>query len=163
MKRVVVTITILLLYTSVAHTQNDLLKEAKKYYDNKFYNSAVGIYSDFVLRNPNADQKRYALKQIADINFEMLKDYDASIFVYQIIADNYPYTRDAKEALFVIAFIYDDHLKDKETAIIKYKEFIDLYKDDPPDINDKMVESARVVLKVLETGKTIKEVMEENK
>ena len=61
----------------------------------------------------------------------------------------------------MVAFIYDETLKDKENAMASYRLFLEKYPKDA-DENDKMSESARRMLEVLETGKSIEELILQN-
>jgi hypothetical protein len=63
--------------------------------------------------------------------------------------------------MFMVAFIYDETLKDKENAKTYYKKFIEKYPADT-DPNDKMTESAKRMLEVLESGKSIEELILQN-
>ena len=61
----------------------------------------------------------------------------------------------------MVAFIYDETLKDKEKAIKSYQTFLKKYPTDT-DPNDKMSESAKTMLAVLQSGKSIEEMIQEN-
>jgi hypothetical protein len=61
----------------------------------------------------------------------------------------------------MVAFIYDETLKDKENAKIFYKKFLEKYPTDT-DPNDKMSESAARMLEVLESGKSIEDLILQN-
>ncbi|MEO8666673.1 MAG: tetratricopeptide repeat protein, partial [Ignavibacteria bacterium] len=83
------------------------------------------------------------------------------IKTYTELAEKYPGTKDAKQALFMVAFMYDETLKDKDNAIKSYKMFLEKYPTDN-DPNDKMSESAKTMLEVLQSGKSIEEIIQQN-
>ena len=58
----------------------------------------------------------------------------------------------------MVAFIYDEMLKDKEMAKDSYKKFLEKYpKDEDP--NEKMSESARMMLQMLEENRSIEDII----
>jgi len=60
--------------------------------------------------------------------------------------------------MFMIAFIYDEMLKDKQMAKDSYKKFLDKYpKDEDP--NEKMSESARMMLQMLDDNRSIEDII----
>ena len=60
--------------------------------------------------------------------------------------------------MFMIAFIYDEMLKDKSMAKESYQKFLDKYpKDEDP--NDKMSESARMMLQMLDSNRSIEDII----
>jgi hypothetical protein len=60
--------------------------------------------------------------------------------------------------MFMVAFIYDEMLKNKEMAKDSYKKFLDKYpKDEDP--NEKMSESARMMLQMLEENKSVEDII----
>ena len=61
----------------------------------------------------------------------------------------------------MVAFTYDEYMKDKDKAKDAYKKFLEKFPNDT-DPNDKMSESARTMLQVLESGKTIEDMIKEN-
>jgi hypothetical protein len=62
--------------------------------------------------------------------------------------------------MFMIAFIYDEMLKDKNMAKESYKKFLDKYpKDEDP--NEKMSESARMMLQMLDENRSIEDIIKD--
>jgi hypothetical protein len=60
--------------------------------------------------------------------------------------------------MFMIAFIYDEMLKDKQMAKESYQKFLEKYpKDEDP--NEKMSESARMMLQMLEENRSIEDII----
>ena len=90
-----------------------------------------------------------------------MKNYPEAINTYKMVFEKYPDTKEAKQSMFMVAFIYDETLKDKENAKTYYKKFIEKYPADT-DANDKMTESAKRMLEVLESGKSIEELILQN-
>ena len=78
-----------------------------------------------------------------------------------MVFEKFPDKKEAKQSLFMVAFIYDETMKDKENAKTYYKKFIEKYPADT-DPNDKMTESAKRMLEVLESGKSIEELILQN-
>lgn len=67
----------------------------------------------------------------------------------------FPNYSKAPEALFQMAFAYDNDLGDKEKAKELYHEFIEKYP------NHSLTDDAQQLLKMIESGKTIEEVIKE--
>ena len=137
------------------------LDDAKAKYDNKQFQESIDAYKEFVKAYPKSDKAIYAYNQIAGIYFESLKNYPETIKTYRELAEKFPGTKEAKQSLFMVAFIYDETMKDKENAKTAYKQFLDKYPNDT-DPNDKMSESARMMLQTLESGKSIEDMIKEN-
>lgn len=137
------------------------LDEAKAKYDAKEFQASIDTYKEFIKTYPKSDKAIYAYNQIAGIYFEGLKNYPETIKTYQELADKYPQTKDAKQSLFMVAFIYDETMKDKENAKTAYKKFLEKFPNDT-DPNDKMSESAKMMLQTLESGKSIEDMIKEN-
>ncbi|NOS85924.1 MAG: hypothetical protein HOP31_12340 [Ignavibacteria bacterium] len=58
----------------------------------------------------------------------------------------------------MVAFIYDEMLKNKDKAKENYKKFLDKYpKDEDP--NEKMSESARMMLQMLDENRSIEDII----
>ena len=149
-------------------TEEEYLTSAKSLYDsglvkndNELFNQSIKKYQEFVAKFPNSEKVLFAYNQIAGINFDNLKNYPEAINTYKIVVDKYPDKKEAKQSLFMIAFIYDETMKDKENAKAFYKKFIEKYPTDT-DPNDKMTESAKRMLEVLESGKSIEELILQN-
>jgi outer membrane protein assembly factor BamD (BamD/ComL family) len=146
-------------------TEEEYLTTAKSLYDsglvkndNELFNQSIKKYQEFISKFPNSEKVLFAYNQIAGINFDNLKNYPEAINTYKVVVDKYGDKKEGKQSLFMIAFIYDETMKDKENAKIYYKKFIEKYPTDT-DPNDKMTESAKRMLEVLETGKTIEELI----
>ncbi|MFZ4592440.1 MAG: tetratricopeptide repeat protein, partial [Ignavibacteria bacterium] len=149
-------------------TEEEYLTTAKSLYDsglvkndNELFNQSIKKYQEFISKFPNSEKVLFAYNQIAGINFDNLKNYPEAINTYKVVVDKYSDKKEGKQSLFMIAFIYDETMKDKENAKIYYKKFIEKYPTDT-DPNDKMTESAKRMLEVLETGKTIEELILQN-
>lgn len=144
-----------------AKSEQAYLDEAKAKYDAKEFQQSIDLYKEFVKTYPKSDKAIFAYNQIAGINFESMKNYPETIKTYRELAEKYPNTKEAKQSLFMVAFIYDETMKDKENAKTAYKQFLDKYPKDT-DENDKMSESARMMLQTLESGKSIEDMIKEN-
>ena len=150
------------------NTEDEYLNAAKSLYDsavaksdNELFNQSITKYKEFIAKYPNSDKVIFAYNQIAGISFDNLKNYPEAINIYKTIYEKYPDKKEAKQSLFMVAFIYDETLKDKENAMASYRLFLEKYPKDA-DENDKMSESARRMLEVLETGKSIEELILQN-
>lgn len=141
-------------------TEEQYITEAKAKYEEKKYDEAIAQYREFLKNYPKSGQAIFAYNQIAGIQIENLKDHQGAVTTYKELAAGFPDTKDAKQALFMVAFIYDETLKDKENAKSSYKAFLEKYPTDT-DPNDKMSESARTMLEVLESGKSIEEMIQQ--
>ncbi len=141
-------------------TEEQYLADAKSKYEEKKYDEAITNYREFLKNYPKSGQAIYAYNQIAGIQIENLKDQLGAINTYKELAANFPDSKEAKQSLFMVAFIYDETLKDKENAKQAYKAFLQKYPTDT-DPNDKMSESARTMLEVLESGKSIEDMIQQ--
>jgi len=141
-------------------TEEQYLTEAKAKYEEKKYDEAITNYREFLKNYPKSGQAIYVYNQIAGIQIENLKDQLGAINTYKELAANFPDSKEAKQSLFMVAFIYDETLKDKENAKQAYKVFLQKYPTDT-DPNDKMSESARTMLEVLESGKSIEDMIQQ--
>ncbi len=153
--------SIILTGCSSKKTEEEYLNSAKANLDAKKYNEAINDYREYLKNYPKSDQAVFAYNQIAGIQIDGLKNPQEGIKTYTELAEKFPKTKDAKQSLFMIAFIYDESLKDKPNAIKAYEEFLVKYPQDT-DENDKMSESARTMLEVLKSGKSIEEIIQEN-
>ena len=141
------------------------MEEAKKLEaDNKVdearkdYEQVIDIYNDFLSGYPSSTKAPDVYSTIAKIYSDNLKDYTSAIKYYKELTDKFPDTKESKYGLFMIAFIYDEMLKDKELAKQSYQKFLDKYpKDEDP--NEKMSESARMMLQMLQENKSIEDVI----
>jgi len=149
-------------------TEEEYLSNAKSLYDsalvkndNELFNQSIKKYQEFLTKFPKSEKVLFAYNQIAGIYFDNLKNYPEAINTYKMVFEKYPDTKEAKQSLFMVAFIYDETLKDKDNAKTFYKKFIEKYPTDT-DPNDKMTESAKRMLEVLESGKSIEELILQN-
>ncbi|MEO8209527.1 MAG: tetratricopeptide repeat protein [bacterium] len=142
-------------------TEDQYLTEAKTKLDEKKYDESITEYREFIKNYPKSDKAVFAYNQIAGIQIENLKNPQEGIKTYIELAEKYPSTKEAKQALFMVAFMYDETLKDKDNAIKSYKIFLEKYPKDT-DQNDKMSESARTMLEVLQSGKSIEEIIQQS-
>jgi len=149
-------------------TEDEYLTSAKSLYDsalvkndNELFNQSIKKYQEFISKFPKSEKVLFAFNQIAGIYFDNLKNYPEAINTYKMVIEKYPDKKEAKQSLFMIAFIYDETMKDKENAKTYYKKFIEKYPTDT-DANDKMTESAKKMLEVLESGKSIEELILQN-
>lgn len=141
--------------------ESEYLDNAKARYDEKKYDESITIYREFIKEYPKSDKALFAYNQIAGIQIDALKNHPEGIKTYNELAEKFPSSKEAKQALFMVAFIYDETLKDKENAIKSYEAFLKKYPTDT-DANDKMSESAKTMLEVLKSGKTIEEMIQQN-
>jgi len=149
-------------------TEEEYLTNAKSLYDsalvkndNELFNQSIKKYQEFLAKFPKSEKVLFAYNQIAGIYFDNMKNYPEAINTYKMVFEKYPDTKEAKQSMFMVAFIYDETLKDKENAKTYYKKFIEKYPADT-DPNDKMTESAKRMLEVLESGKSIEELILQN-
>lgn len=141
------------------------LEEAKKLEsENKVdeakakYLETIDIYKTLITDYPNSQYIPDAYNAIAKIYIDNLKDYPSAVKYYTELYEKYPDKREAKYAMFMVAFIYDEMLKDKQNAIVHYKIFLEKYPQDQ-DPNEKMSESARMMLQLLESGTTVEDII----
>lgn len=142
-------------------TEDQYLTDAKTQLDEKKYDESIATYREFLKQYPKSDKAVFAYNQIAGIQIDLQKNPQEGIKTYKEMAEKYPSTKDSKQAMFMVAFIYDETLKDKENAIKSYQEFLAKYPTDT-DPNDKMSESAKTMLEVLQSGKSIEEMIQQN-
>lgn len=146
-------------------TEDDYLSTAKTLYDsavvkkdNALFTESINTYKDFLRDYPNSEKAVFAYLQVAKIYDENLSNYPEAIKFYTEIIDKYPATKDAKQSMFLVAFIYDEKMKDKDNAIKSYKKFLEKYPQDT-DPNEKLSESAKIMLQTLESGSSIEDII----
>ena len=146
-------------------TEEDYLNTAKALYDsavvkkdNNMFNESIKTYRDFLKDYPKSDKAIFAYLQIAKIYDENLTSYPEAIKTYTEVTEKFPGTKDAKQSMFLVAFIYDEKMKDKDNAIISYKKFLEKYPKDDNE-NEKLSESARVMLQTLESGSSVDDII----
>jgi outer membrane protein assembly factor BamD (BamD/ComL family) len=146
-------------------TEEDYLATAKTLYDsavakkdNNMFNETIKTYRDFLKDYPKSEKAIFAYTQIAKIFDENLANYPEAVKTHSEIVEKFPGTKDAKQSLFLVAFIYDEKMKDKDNAIISYKKFLEKYPKDENE-NEKLSESARVMLQTLESGSSIDDII----
>jgi len=146
-------------------TEDEYLNTAKALYDsaivkkdNNMFNESIKTYKDFINEYPKSEKSVFAHLQIAKIYDENLNSYPDAIKTYTDVIQKFPTTKEAKQSMFLIAFIYDEKMKNKENAIIAYKNFLEKYPQDT-DPNEKLSESAKVMLQTLESGNSIDDII----
>lgn len=142
-------------------TEDQYLTEAKTQLDSSQFNESIVTYREFIKEYPKSDKAIFAYNQIAGIQIDKMKNPADGIKTYVELSEKYPDSKEAKQSLFMVAFIYDETLKDKENAIKSYQAFLVKYPTDT-DPNDKMSESAKTMLEVLQSGKSIEEMIQSN-
>ncbi len=141
------------------------MDEAKKFEsENKLddakrtFGEAIEIYKKFLAEYPNSPKAPEVYSSIAKVYVDNLKDYPNAIKYYTELSAKHPTTKESKYGMFMVAFIYDEMLKDKEKAKENYRKFLDKYpKDEDP--NEKMSESARMMLQMLDENRSIEDII----
>ena len=141
-------------------TEEEYLNKALTELENKQYTESIATYRELIKNYPESSNAIFAYNQVAGIYMDHLQDFSSGITAYKELATNFPDTKEGKNALFMVAFTYDEKLQDKDNAIKSYKEFRAKYPEDT-DPNEKMSESAKMMLEVLESGKSIEDLIEQ--
>jgi len=134
----------------------------------KLYQEAINIYTDFLKEYPSSPKALEVYSTIARIYSEAKistdknLDYMNAVRYYKELSEKFPDTKEAKYGMFMIAFIYDEMLKNKELAKDSYRKFLDKYPKDT-DPNEKMSESARMMLQMLEENRSIEDIIKNPK
>ena len=124
----------------------------------KAYGEAIELYKKFLKEYPASQKAPEVYSSIAKIYVDNLKDYPNAIKHYEELIQKHPGTKESKYGMFMVAFIYDEMLKDKEKAKANYQKFLDKYpKDEDP--NEKMSESARMMLQMLDENRSIEDII----
>lgn len=140
--------------------EEEYLNKALTELENKQYTESIATYRELIKNYPDSPNAIFAYNQIAGIYMDHLQDFSSGITAYKDLSTNFPDTKEGKNALFMVAFTYDEKLQDKDNAIKSYKEFLAKYPEDT-DPNEKMSESAKMMLEVLESGKSIEDLIEQ--
>ncbi|HLT23861.1 MAG TPA: tetratricopeptide repeat protein [Ignavibacteria bacterium] len=140
--------------------EEEYLNKALTELENKQYTESIATYRELIKNYPDSPNAIFAYNQIAGIYMDHLQDFSSGITAYKELSTNFPDTKEGKNALFMVAFTYDEKLQDKDNAIKSYKEFLAKYPEDT-DPNEKMSESAKMMLEVLESGKSIEDLIEQ--
>jgi tetratricopeptide (TPR) repeat protein len=139
-------------------TEEQYLNDAKAQEEAQKFDEAIATYKEFVKAYPKSDKNIFAYNRIAGIYIDKMKNYQEAINTYNELAAKHPDTKEAKQSLFMVAFIYDENMKDAAKAKEAYKNFLAKYPSDT-DPNDKMSESAKMMLQVLESGQSIEDLI----
>lgn len=132
--------------------------ESKPEEAKKAYGEAVELYKKFLTEYPSSPKAPEVYSSIAKIYVDNLRDYPNAVKYYEELTQKHPNTKESKYGMFMVAFIYDEMLKDKEKAKVNYKKFLDKYpKDEDP--NEKMSESARMMLQMLDENRSIEDII----
>lgn len=124
----------------------------------KSYNEAVELYKKFLTEYPSSQKAPEVYSNIAKIYVDNLRDYPNAIKYYEELSTKHPASKESKYGMFMVAFIYDEMLKDKNKAKENYKKFLDKYPKDE-DANEKMSESAKIMLGMLEGNQSIEDII----
>lgn len=146
-------------------TAKNKLDEAKKFESEsktddakRTFAESIDLYKIVLKEYPNSPKAPEVYRIIAELYDNALADYDNAIRFYKELVDKYPTTKEAKYGLFMMGYIYDDKVKNKDLAKEFYKKFLDKYPQDT-DPNEKLSESVRFMLKMMEENKTIEDVI----
>lgn len=154
---------ILLLNESSAQLQKKSEEEILSFASDLFaieeYEQAIAVYRNLLIEYPNSEKAIFAFNQIAGIQMENLHDFRGAINTYRELTAAHQNSIEGKESSFMVAYIYDEELLEKENAKSVYREFLSRYC--VHDIADRMCEAARTMLEVLESGKSIEEMIED--
>ena len=150
---------------SILLSAKNKLEEAKKFdTDNKpaeakkAYGEAIELYKKFLSEYPSSAKAPEVYSSLAKIYVDNLRDYPNAIKTYEELTAKFPASKESKYGMFMVAFIYDEMMKDKEKAKVSYKKFLDKYpKDEDP--NEKMSESARMMLQMLDENRSIEDII----
>jgi tetratricopeptide (TPR) repeat protein len=141
-------------------TEEEYLNKAQTELENKQYQESIGTFRELIKNYPDSKNSIFAYNQIAGIYMENLNDFPSGIQAYKDLYAAFPDTKEGKNALFMVAFTYDEKMQDKDNAVKSYKEFLAKYPEDT-DPNEKMSESAKMMIEVLESGKSVEELIEQ--
>lgn len=141
-------------------TEEEYLNKAQAELENKQYQESIATFRELIKTYPESKNSIFAYNQIAGIYMENLNDFQSGIQAYKDLYTAFPDTKEGKNALFMVAFTYDEKLQDKDNAIKAYKEFLAKFPEDT-DPNEKMSESAKMMIEVLESGKSVEDLIEE--
>jgi hypothetical protein len=147
------------------NSEYEILSSAKNFYDKgvennkaEYFYKSIDFYNKSILKFPNSENALASYLQIAKIYDENLNENTNAILTYYKIYIRFQNTREAKQSLFLIAFIYDDKMNDIINAIQSYRNFLNKYPEDEYS-NEKLSETAKVSLIILESGKTFRDLI----
>jgi len=141
-------------------TEEEYLNKAQTELESKQYKESIITFQELIKNYPQSKNSIFAYNQVAGIYMENLQDFPSGIQAYRDLYASFPDTKEGKNALFMVAFTYDEKLQDKDNAVKSYKEFLAKYPEDT-DPNEKMSESAKMMIEVLESGKSIEDLIEQ--
>lgn len=141
------------------------LDEAKKYEQEnqladakRTFAESIDLYKTVLKEYPSSPKAPEVYRIIAELYDNALQDYDNAIRFYKELVDKYPDTKEAKFGMFMMGYIYDDKVKNKDLAKEYYKKFLDKYPQDT-DPNEKLSESVRFMLKMMDENKSIEDII----
>ncbi len=125
--------------------EEKLFNDSTKMLDAKVATSELEAYQKFVSTFPDDTASPNYLFKAADLAHGMRKAHDA-VRIYKDFIFKYSTHAKAAASYFLLAFVYDNDLKQKDSAKIFYKEFLEKFP------NHQLAPSAKASLDQIEMG-----------
>ncbi len=109
---------------------------------------------EFTAKFPKDEKTPVYLTKSADLAKRLHYTLQA-FMLYKQVNDSFPNTKEGADALFMMAYMYEDNFKNYDRAKECYEAFITKYPD------HYLVKDARATLDMLNSGKTIEEMVKE--
>ena len=125
--------------------EEKLFNDSTKMLDPRFAAEELAAYQEFVNTFPTDTAAAGYLFKAADLAHGMRKSYDA-VRLYKEFIAQFPAHPKAAAGEFLLAFVYDNDLKQKDSAKIFYKSFLQKYPE------HQLAPSAKASLDQIEMG-----------
>jgi TolA-binding protein len=107
--------------------------------------SEIDLYKEYAEKYPEDTMSATYLFRAADLAHGMRKNREA-MDLYSLFISKYPSHQKAAASLFLIAFVYDNDMNMKDSAKVKYHQFLEKYPQ------HSLAPSAKAALDQIEMG-----------
>ncbi|MEO8087527.1 MAG: tetratricopeptide repeat protein [Bacteroidota bacterium] len=129
-----------------------LFNDTTKMLNPKIANDELAAYRKFADAYPEDSASAGYLFKAADLAHGMRKSHDA-VSIYKDFISRYPKNNKIAAGYFLLAFVYDNDLKQKDSAKIFYREFLEKFP------THQLAPSAKASLDQIEMGLTDEELV----
>jgi TolA-binding protein len=129
----------------ITSNEEKLFNDSTKMLDPKVANDELVAYEKYIAAYPEDTASPGYLFKAADLAHGMRKSRDA-VQMYKEFISKYPSHPKAAASEFLLAFVYDNDLKQKDSAKIFYKSFLE------KNPNHQLAPSAKASLDQIEMG-----------
>jgi TolA-binding protein len=105
----------------------EYVKKAEEAEKGGVWSVALENYQNLIRDHPTSPLAENAMFNIATIQNNSLRNFDAAVSQYKSFITTYPESKKAATATFLIAFLYNNDLKNLDSARVYYQMFLARY------------------------------------